>query len=204
MGGLQSTNWRQVRAYKRPRPVEDPHVHERPHSMKTGLFRGPNCFHGFSRGDDVEIIAGPTPVPGGDAVQPAEVTHFARIIDPSYCTNPGLVNLLVVQWYHRLHDMVENISTESPSDEVELIESIERTIVQETAIVQRIQIASKPGTRAKYFSTRSTRSFDLRPGHETHRGEIASSDKLDADITVRATPDSILTEITKSPIVVSK
>ena len=120
MGGLQSTNWRQVRAYKRPRPVEDPHVHERPHSMKTGLFRGPNCFHGFSRGDDVEIIAGPTPVPGGDAVQPAEVTHFARIIDPSYCTNPGLVNLLVVQWYHRLHDMVENISPESSSDEVEL------------------------------------------------------------------------------------
>jgi hypothetical protein len=204
MGCLQSTNWPQVRTRKRPRPIEGPVEHERAQSMKTALFRGPNYFHEFCRGDDVEIIAGPTPLSGGEAGRPREITHFARIIDPTYCTNSQSVNLLVVQWYQRIYDLVDDIGPEAPGDEVELIESMERTLVQETAIVQRIHIASKSGTDAKFFSTRSTRSFKVGLRHKPPVDQPASLCTNKEDTITRAIPECISSERPKSSTVIEQ
>jgi hypothetical protein len=55
--------------------------------------------------------------------------------------------------------LVQGVGPEGPNEEVELIECTDRTIVQESAIVQRIHVACKPGTGARFFSARSTRCF---------------------------------------------
>ena len=191
MGCLQSTTYPQVRTRKRPRPVEWPVEQERAQSMKTALFRGSNSFHEFCRGDDVEIIAGPTPLPGGETGRPRETTHFARIIDPAYCTNSEPVNLLVVQWYQRIYDLVDDVGPEAPADEVELIESMERTIIQETAIVQRIHIASKAGTGAKFFSMRSTQSFKVGLRYKAPVDQLTSLCTQKDGPTTRAIPECI-------------
>ena len=127
--------------------------------MKTGLFQGPESYNDWCRGDDVEIIAGPTPLLGGGSVPPSEITYFARVVDPAYGATPQTANLLVVQWYQRVHELVQGVGPEGPNEEVELIECTDRTIVQECAIVQRIHVACKPGTGARFFSARSTRCF---------------------------------------------
>lgn len=145
---------------KRRRDITQPHPNEKARLTKTANFEGPSCFSQIRRGDDVEIIAGPTPIAGGESVPCRELTHFGRVIDPAYCPDPESVNMLVVQWYHRIYDLLEAVAPESPGDEIELIESMERTLVPEIAVVQRISVASKPGTGARFFSTRNTRSFE--------------------------------------------
>ena len=109
----------------------------------------------------MEIIAGPTLLLGGGSIPPCELTYFARVIDPAYCPHPQTSSLLVVQWYQRVHELVQGVGPERPNEEVELIECTDRTLVQESAIVQRIHVACKPaaGTGARFFSSRSTRSF---------------------------------------------
>ena len=152
---------------------------------KTAHFEGPSCFHEFRRGDDVEIIAGPTPIVGGGSVPCRELTHFGRVIDPAYCPDPESVNILVVQWYQRIYDLLEAVAPEAPGDEIELVESMERTLVPETAVVQRISVANKAGTGARFFSIRNTRSFEeLR----------AAPEERD-----RARPVGISTELVESP-----
>lgn len=157
--GKQSLQTPTARWRKRPRPAAEPYQNEGPRKMKTGLFQETESYNDWCRGDDVEIIAGPTPLLGGGSVPPSEITYFARVVDPAYGATPQTANLLVVQWYQRVHELVQGVCPEGPNEEVELIECTDRTIVQECAIVQRIHVACKPGTGARFFSARSTRCF---------------------------------------------
>jgi hypothetical protein len=157
--GTQSPQSPTARWRKRARPAAEPYQNEGPRKMKTGLFQGTECSNDWCRGDDVGIIAGPTPLLGGGSIPPCELTYFARVIDPAYCPHPQAASLLVVQRYQRVHELVQGVGPEGPNEQVELIECTDRTLVQECAIVQRIHVACKPGTGARFFSSRSTRSF---------------------------------------------
>jgi hypothetical protein len=110
------------------------------------------------RGDDVEVIAGPVSLATGQLVPPRDSSHFARVIDPRYERDPE-AGVLVVQWYYRLHDLVEAGVPESLGAPIELVESPERALVRTSAVVRRIDVASWSGAGAEFFSGRHTRAF---------------------------------------------